>query len=117
MLVSELNHAASVSAAYASSRALPHAHARLASGWWLAFAGRASNPLDSDERFPSATSDLPLSQAYPGATDFQAGQSAIPRNPRNPKHLFSLSSRSRAVGLGCGRLDWVGPVLVPVRPP
>ena len=39
MLVSELNHAASVSAAYASSRALPHAHARLASGWWLAFAG------------------------------------------------------------------------------
>src|SRR3984893_5443889 len=72
MLVSELNHAASVSAAYASSRALPHAHARLASGWWLAFAGRASNPLDSDERFPSATSDLPLSQAYPGATDFQS---------------------------------------------
>ena len=42
MLISELNHAASVSAAYASSRALPHAHARLASGWWLAFAGRAS---------------------------------------------------------------------------
>jgi hypothetical protein len=57
MLISELNHAASVSAAYASSRALPHAHARLASGWWLAFAGRGSNPLDSDERFPSTTSD------------------------------------------------------------
>jgi hypothetical protein len=73
MLISELNHAASVSAAYASSRALPHAHARLASGWWLAFAGRASNPLDPDERFLSATSDLLPSQAYPGATDFQSG--------------------------------------------
>jgi len=55
MLVSELNHAASVSAAYASSRALPHAHARLASGWWLAFAGWESNPLDSIERFPLPT--------------------------------------------------------------
>ncbi len=55
MLVSELNHAASVSAAYASSRALPHAHARLASGWWLASAGWESNPLDSIERFPLPT--------------------------------------------------------------
>jgi len=30
---------------------LLHSHARLASGWWLAFAGRDSNPLDSTERF------------------------------------------------------------------
>ena len=66
-VISRLNHAASVSAAYASSRALPHAHARLASGWWLAFAGRESNPLDSFEKFPSATSDFLLPQAYPGA--------------------------------------------------
>jgi hypothetical protein len=28
-----------------------HSRARLASGWWLAFAGRASNPLDRVERF------------------------------------------------------------------
>ena len=27
-----------------------------------------SNPLDPDKRFLSATSDLPLFQAYPGAT-------------------------------------------------
>jgi len=38
-------------------------------GRWLAFAGRASNPLDSNEKFQSATSDLLLSQAYPGATE------------------------------------------------
>jgi len=65
--ISRLNHAASVPAAYASSGALPHPHARLASGWWLAFAGRESNPLDSIEKFPSSTSDFLLSQAYPGA--------------------------------------------------
>jgi len=70
----ELNHAASVPAAYASSRALPHAHARLASGRWLASAGRGSNPLDSDEGFLSATSDLLLSQAYPGATECKTGR-------------------------------------------
>jgi hypothetical protein len=77
MLISELNHAALVSAAYASSRALPHAHARLVSGWWLAFAGRGSNPLDSNDRFPSATSDLLLSQIYPGATESKARASSI----------------------------------------
>ena len=66
--ISELNDAASVSAAYASSDALPHPHARLASGWRLAFAGRESNPLDSIEKFPPSTSDFLLSQAYPGAT-------------------------------------------------
>jgi hypothetical protein len=41
-------------------------HARLASGWRLTFAGRESNPLDSDERFPSR--DFLLSQALPGAS-------------------------------------------------
>ena len=66
-VISGLNHAASVSAAYASSRALPHAHARLASGGWLVFTGRESNPLDSTEKFPSSTSDFLLSQACPGA--------------------------------------------------
>jgi hypothetical protein len=64
-LISELNDTASVSAVYASSGALLHPHARLASGRWLAFAGRASNPLDSNEKFQSATSDILLSQAYP----------------------------------------------------
>jgi hypothetical protein len=37
-----------------------HTHARLASGWWLAFAGRESIPLDSIERFLSMTSDFPF---------------------------------------------------------
>jgi hypothetical protein len=66
--LSRLNHAASVPAAYASSGALPHPHARLASGRWLALAGRESNPLDSIEKFLSATSDFLLPQIYPGAT-------------------------------------------------
>jgi hypothetical protein len=66
--LSRLNHAASVPAAYASSGALPHPHARLASGRWLAFTGWESNPLDSIERFPFSTSDFLLPQAYPGAT-------------------------------------------------
>jgi len=66
--ISGLNHAASVPAAYASSSALPHSHARLASGWWLALAGGESNSLDSDERFRSTASDFPLSQVYPGAS-------------------------------------------------
>ena len=70
--LSRLNHAASVPAAYASSGALPHPHARLASGRWLALAGRESNPLDSIEKFPSATSDFLLSQIYPGATQNSA---------------------------------------------
>ena len=65
--VPRLNHAASISAAYASGRALPHAHARLTSGWWLAFTGWESNPLDSIEKFPSVTSNFLLSQVYPGA--------------------------------------------------
>jgi hypothetical protein len=43
-------------------------HARLASGWWLAVAGRESNPLDSIEKFPPSTSDFLLFQIYPGAT-------------------------------------------------
>src|SRR5260370_38903467 len=66
--LSRLNHAASIPAAYASRGALPHPHARLASGRWLALAGRESYPLDSIEKFPSATSDFLLSQVYPGAT-------------------------------------------------
>src|SRR5258705_12804489 len=51
--ISRLNSAASVLAVYASSNALLHSHARLASGWWLAFTGRDSNPLDSTKGFSS----------------------------------------------------------------
>jgi hypothetical protein len=40
----------------------------LASGRWLAVAGRELNPLDSIEKFPSSTSDFLLPQIYPGAT-------------------------------------------------
>ena len=66
--MSGFNYAASISAAYASSDALPHPHARLASGRWLAFTGWESNPLDSIEKFLPVTSDFLLSQAYPGAS-------------------------------------------------
>jgi hypothetical protein len=57
-VISRLNYAASVSAAYASSDALPHPHARLASGRWLACAGWESSPLDSIETFPFVTSNI-----------------------------------------------------------
>jgi hypothetical protein len=60
MPISELNTVASASAVYASSDALPHPHARLASGWWLTSTGRESNPLDFNKRFLSSTSDFPL---------------------------------------------------------
>lgn len=61
--ISGLNHAASASAAYASTRTVTHPRARLASGWWLAFAGRESNPLDCSERFPLLLFLLP---PFPG---------------------------------------------------
>jgi hypothetical protein len=68
LAISRLNHAASVSAAYASSSALPHSHARLASGWWLAFAGRESNPLDYYEWFPLSLPPFPgFSWRYKGS--------------------------------------------------
>jgi len=83
--LSRLNYAASVPAAYASSGALPHPHARLASGRWLAFAGRESNPLDSVEKFPSATSDFLLSQIYPGATaNLPHGFRLLAKSPMTP---------------------------------
>jgi hypothetical protein len=66
--ISRLNNAASVLAVYASSSALLHSHARLASGWWLAFTGRDSNPLNSNKRFQFNVSHFLLFQIYPGAT-------------------------------------------------
>src|SRR6266700_4953138 len=80
--MSGLNHAASISAAYASSDALPHPHARLASGRWLAFTGWESNPLDSIEKFLSVTTYFLLSQVYPCAnTNLTLGPIAK-RRPR-----------------------------------
>src|ERR1035438_5391211 len=80
--MSGLNHAASISAAYASSDALPHPHARLASDRWLAFTGWESNPLDSIEKFLSVTSNFLLSQVYPGANtnlaDAPVGDREVP---------------------------------------
>jgi len=130
--LSRLNHAASVPAAYASSGALPHPHARLASGWWPALAGRESNPLDSIEKFPSATSDFLLSQIYPGATA-KVPTSLCSRH----KHLFfAQASEQRTDACGgtsdlrksahsvreplhhtnqqCGLSVWLGPSLLPV---
>jgi hypothetical protein len=98
--LSRLNHAASVPAAYASRRALPHAHARLASGRWLAFTGWESNPLDSIERFPFSTSDFLLPQAYPGATakvpqNFAAVGPKISRLPPNHEHALLCTPTRR----------------------
>ena len=61
VLISRLNHTASVSAAYASSSTLPYSHARLAFGCWLGVTGRELNPLDSDERFLSHVAGFLLS--------------------------------------------------------
>jgi hypothetical protein len=98
-LISELNDTASVSAVYASSGALLHPHARLASGRWLAFAGRASNPLDSNEKFQSATSDLLLSQAYPGATECKSSETPMSTkcaiNVNSPPLLLTDTNMTR----------------------
>jgi hypothetical protein len=53
VVISRLNHTASVPTTYASSSTLPYSHARFISGCWLGFTGREFNPLDSDERFLS----------------------------------------------------------------
>ena len=66
-------------------------HARLASGWWFAIAGRASNPLDFSERFLLYIIGFPLSQAYPGATESKA---RVPQP--NGAGGTSRHSRSRA---------------------
>ncbi len=68
VIISRLTYAALTLAAYASSSALLHSPARLASGWWLAFAVRESIPLDSDEWFQSSTSGHPPLPGFPGAT-------------------------------------------------
>jgi hypothetical protein len=68
VIISRLTYAALTLAAYASSSALLHSPARLASGWWLAFAVRESIPLDSDEWFQSSTSGHPPFPGFPGAT-------------------------------------------------
>jgi hypothetical protein len=67
VILSRLHYAALTLAAYASSSALLHSHARLATGCWLGFTGRELNPLNSDEGFPFYLY-FPPSQIYPGAT-------------------------------------------------
>ena len=52
--LSGLNHTALALAVYASPGRLPAEGARLASGRWSGFAGRASHPQGPDERFPCA---------------------------------------------------------------
>ena len=55
MGLSGLSSAALVLAVYASQLGLLRLHARLASGWWLAFAGRALTRGVSFDRFPLIT--------------------------------------------------------------
>ena len=92
ILISELNTVASASAVYASSGALPHPHARLASGWWLAIAGRESNPLNFSERFLSSTSDFPFPRLILARRKVRLG--APPARARFPR---SLALRRRMI--------------------
>lgn len=106
MLVSELNHAASVSAAYASSRALPHAHARLASGWWLAFAGWESVGIEVRRMridgsggysggFPTGLNPAPITRTTPQAPRF-IPVSRISQGPVGDHDFPSRPSRACA---------------------
>jgi hypothetical protein len=72
--ISGLNHTAPTLAVYASQCGSPRAHARLASGWWPAFAGQDWVPARAHvRRFRCTLSyllsplHLPLLQASPGA--------------------------------------------------
>jgi hypothetical protein len=86
--ISRINHTASVPAAYASCDALPHPHARLASGWWLTVAGRESNPLGFHRKVSALHIELP---------PFPRFILARPQNfrnaPRNPSTQFHLIYR------------------------
>ncbi len=118
--ISELNHTALVSAVYASSDASLRPHARLASGRWLAFAGRASNPLDSNEKFQSATSDILLSQAYPGATESKAscGPTMSSSKPGSSLRVYcSISPSSFLSSSGIPSDRGCAPFVPASRPP
>jgi hypothetical protein len=88
--MSGFNYAASISAAYASSDALPHPHARLASGWWLAFTGWESNPLDSIESF----CPLHRTSSFPRLYLALASKLPIPRAIRTPVQNSQCRSTS-----------------------
>jgi len=68
MVISGLDFTAFALAVYASQPGSPRLHARLASGWWLASAGRDLDPQDSSVGFRHRLHDFPLTQALPGAT-------------------------------------------------
>ncbi len=105
--MSRFNHAALISAAYASSDALPHPHARLASGWWLALAGWESNPLDSIEKVSVRYIELP---PFPGLSwrygkhpqgmrlDICEHPVSTPADPSRFQAIRALSSLSDQAG-------------------
>lgn len=79
--MSGLSHAAHALAVYASQRGSPRRHARLASGCWSALPGGARYPQGPSDRFQ--ISDIPLSQAWPGARRVDPG-SCPPGSPTDP---------------------------------
>ena len=100
-IISWLNNAASVLAVYASSSALLHSHARLASGWWLAFTGRDSNPMNSNKRFQFNLSHFLLLQIYPGATTLDShepscGSMRVTQRESSVGQLGTCSARTGA---------------------
>jgi hypothetical protein len=67
----------------------------LASGWWLAFAGRESNPLDSTERFLSIASDFLLNAGWPIEGTFgdcEPGQVGLRKPDRSDVLLHNCTS-------------------------
>jgi hypothetical protein len=88
-LISGLTHAASAHADLRFAfRVTAHAQGSLPAGW-LAFTGRASNPLDRDERFQLVLTIIPLS-CSPDASGLRGlrggGCKAVPQSAANPPY-------------------------------
>jgi hypothetical protein len=95
--LSRLNHAAHMLAVYASQRWLPEHHARLASSWWPAFAGR-----DFTRRVPSK--GFQSRHGLPPFPSLLGARTILPSGPRSAiASLGSSEGHSLSVGPpGCG---------------
>jgi hypothetical protein len=96
--ISGLAHAASAPADLRFAfRVATHAQGSLPAGW-LAFAGRASNPLDRSERFQLVLTIIPLS-CSPDASAISEAHCAVPvRKPRDAAKLERRNARSLSSG-------------------
>ena len=105
--LSTLNSMAFGLAVYASQCGLPTPHARLTSGRWSGATGRAFNPQDSAERFPSCflTSHPPfpsfLSQSHPPKCHRLSDYSS------STGHVLMLSVVTRSLHNGAADSHWL----------